>query len=263
MLASALCAGRAACGRVAPLAHADERSLPHRARAAAGRRPPRTTAPPSRSCSRAASRRRSSLTLLPERGAESASAADRRRQASGDWTLRYVEADERVQRVDGRPNWSYAPTSSRTCNEVPMPAAGRHASARRLAARAGCRRRPQARTAPFQRERQLVLFVAGDLRVSGLQPACELSDQMMRTGRSADRSHRRRRREAPASAGASSPSRSINMRRRSIAVRHRPPEPARSITRGRRRPHRILNGSRMADTSKSRFPTSAVTTTSR
>jgi len=96
---------------------------------------------------------------------------------SEDWRLRYVEADKRV-RV-----WAGGRLELRTdqvpdVNEVPMPAAvatrllteWMHALA--IAA-------PSGTPAPFsENETDTWVFVAGDLRASGLRPECKLGEQL-------------------------------------------------------------------------------------
>ncbi|GAB3380509.1 hypothetical protein [Lysobacter fragariae] len=115
-----------------------------------------------------------SFTLLPKTGAESGlmliPGVD-----GGDWTLRHAEADERVH------HWGASQLELRTQQapdllEVPIPAAVAtrviDTWQRALAAAA-----PSGQQAPFS-ETDTWLFVAGDLRVSGLRPDCELGELM-------------------------------------------------------------------------------------
>jgi hypothetical protein len=113
-----------------------------------------------------------SFTLLPKLGVESGVLliAD---PNGGDWTLRRAVADERVH------YWSATRLELRTTqtpdvDDASIPAAvatrlvdeWRHALS--IAA-------PEDSTAPFSEE-DTWLFVAGDLRVSGLKPTCELGE---------------------------------------------------------------------------------------
>lgn len=92
-----------------------------------------------------------------------------------DWTLRYVEADKRV-RVWVGDHLELRTDQTPDVNEVPMPApvATRlltewmHALA--VAA-------PSGTAAPFS-EKGTWVFVAGELRASGLEPDCELGKQL-------------------------------------------------------------------------------------
>jgi hypothetical protein len=111
-----------------------------------------------------------SFTLLPGAGAESGVLLIEG-QDGGDWTLRRAVAEERVH------FWGPTRLELRTAlapavDDAPIPAAvatrlveeWRHA----LMAAA-----PEGSAAPFS-EGDAWLFVAGDLRVSGLKPGCEL-----------------------------------------------------------------------------------------
>lgn len=92
-----------------------------------------------------------------------------------DWTLRYVEADKRV-RVWVGDHLELRTQQTPEVNEVPMPAAvatrllteWMHALA--VAA-------PSGTPAPYS-EKDTWVFVAGDLRASGLEPECELGKQL-------------------------------------------------------------------------------------
>ncbi|HEY5970933.1 MAG TPA: hypothetical protein VIT22_03000 [Pseudoxanthomonas sp.] len=94
---------------------------------------------------------------------------------AADWTLRYVEADQRV-RVWVADHLELRTNQVPDVNEVPMPApvATRlltewmHALA--VAA-------PSGTPAPFS-EKDTWVFVAGDLRASGLEPGCKLGEQL-------------------------------------------------------------------------------------
>lgn len=116
-----------------------------------------------------------SLTRLPARSAESALQLIAG-EGEGDWMLRYVEADERIQ------VWTGGRKELRTDQQpdvaaVPMPAA----LARRVV---GQWRRvmdaqvPKDRVAEFHDD-EVLLFVVDGARVSGLQPACGPIAQMM------------------------------------------------------------------------------------
>ncbi|RDZ26275.1 hypothetical protein [Lysobacter silvisoli] len=117
-----------------------------------------------------------SLTTLPRYSAESGLVLIPG-EGEGDWRLRYAEAEDRVaswsggalrMRVDQEPD----------VNEVPMPAA----LARRLVAdwqRALAASVPADRAAGFH-DADTLLFVAGDLRVSGLRPDCGAGELLMR-----------------------------------------------------------------------------------
>lgn len=116
-----------------------------------------------------------SLTRLPARSAESALQLIAG-EGEGDWTLRYVEADERVQvwtggrrelRIDQQPDVA----------AVPMPAA----LARRVVAhwrRVMDAQVPKDRVAEFHDD-EVLLFLVDGVRVSGLQPECGPIAQMM------------------------------------------------------------------------------------
>lgn len=115
-----------------------------------------------------------SFTLLPKVGVESGllliPAVEGR-----DWTLRRAVADERVH------YWSATKLELRTNQEpelddVPIPAevAMRFVEEWRRALSAAA---PEGVAAPFS-EKDTWLFVAGDLRVSGLEPTCELGELM-------------------------------------------------------------------------------------
>lgn len=115
-----------------------------------------------------------SFTLLPGTGRESGLLLVPS-QRGGDWMLRYAEADERVH------YWGPTRLELRTqqtpeFHDVPIPArvAARLVDDwhRALAAAA-----PEDSTAPFG-DTDTWLFVAGDLRVSGLRPECELGEQL-------------------------------------------------------------------------------------
>jgi hypothetical protein len=118
---------------------------------------------------------RFSLTRLPARSAESALQLIAG-EGEGDWTLRYVEADERVQ------VWNGGRKELRTNQQpdvaaVPMPAA----LARRVVAhwqRVMDAQVPQDRVAEFH-DGEVLLFVVNGVRISGLQPACGPIAQMM------------------------------------------------------------------------------------
>lgn len=115
-----------------------------------------------------------SFTLLPKTGAESGvllipAVEDR------DWTLRRAVADERVH------YWSASKLELRTnqepeLNDAPIPAAVATRFVREWR-RALSIAAPQGSAAPFS-EKDTWLFVAGDLRVSGLAPSCELGELM-------------------------------------------------------------------------------------
>ena len=113
-----------------------------------------------------------SFTLLPRNGAESGLVLIAS-QNGGDWNLRRAVASERVH------YWGATQLELRTgqtpdIQEVPMPAA----IATRLVAEwqhALATAAPEGSTAPFS-EDDAWLFVAGDLRVSGLRPECELGE---------------------------------------------------------------------------------------
>lgn len=116
------------------------------------------------------------FTLLPKVGAESGVLLIPG-AGEDDWTLRYAEADERVH------HWGATELELRTqqapdLNEVPMPAdiAKRLVAAWQSALAAAA---PEGSQAPFS-EGDTWLFVAGDLRVSGLKPTCELGEQLRR-----------------------------------------------------------------------------------
>lgn len=115
-----------------------------------------------------------SLTRLPARSVESGVQLFAG-EGEGDWTLRYTQADERVE------VWSGGRRELRIAQQpevvaVPMPAA----LARRVVAdwqRTLGSQVPKDRSAEFH-EGEVLLFVVGDpatgtaLRVSGLQPGC-------------------------------------------------------------------------------------------
>jgi hypothetical protein len=116
-----------------------------------------------------------SMTRLPARSVESAvqlfaTAGD------GDWTLRYSQADERVQVwADGKRELRVGQQPD--VQQVPMPAA----LARRLVSdwqRALSTQVPADRAAQFH-DNEVLLFVVDDLRVSGLQPGCGPAAQLM------------------------------------------------------------------------------------
>ncbi|GAB3369328.1 hypothetical protein GCM10027431_16090 [Lysobacter rhizosphaerae] len=111
-----------------------------------------------------------SFTLLPKLGVESGVllVAD---PNGGDWLLRRAVADERVHAWEGD-RLVLRTTRAPEFTEAPIPAA----IATRLVAdwrRALSLAVPEGVTAPFS-EGDTWLFVAGDLRVSGLRPDCEL-----------------------------------------------------------------------------------------
>lgn len=116
-----------------------------------------------------------SLTRLPARSAESALQLIAG-EGEGDWTLRYVEADERVQ------VWTGGRRELRTDQQpdvaaVPMPAA----LARRVVAhwqRVMDAQVPKDRAAEFHDD-EVLLFLVDGVRVSGLQPECGPIAQMM------------------------------------------------------------------------------------
>lgn len=116
-----------------------------------------------------------SLTRLPARSAESALQLIAG-EGEGDWTLRYVEADERVQ------VWTGERRELRTNQQpdvaaVPMPAA----LARRVVTqwqRVMDAQVPKDRVAEFHDD-EVLLFVVDGVRISGLQPACGPIAQMM------------------------------------------------------------------------------------
>ena len=115
-----------------------------------------------------------SFTLLPKTGAESGLLliADPK---GGDWNLRYSVAGERVHYWGGS-QLEFRTAQTPDIQEVPMPAA----VASRLVEdwrRALAVAAPEGSTAPFS-ENDSWLFVAGDLRVSGLRPECELGEQL-------------------------------------------------------------------------------------
>jgi hypothetical protein len=92
-----------------------------------------------------------------------------------DWTLRYVEADERV-RVWASGRLELRTDQTPDVNQVPMPAsvATRLLSEWMHALAAAA---PSGTPAPFS-EKDTWVFVAGDLRASGLRPDCELGEQL-------------------------------------------------------------------------------------
>ena len=113
-----------------------------------------------------------SFTLLPKTGVESGLLliADPR---GGDWTLRRAVADERVH------YWSASRLELRTAQTpgkddalIPAAVATRLVEEWRHALSIAA---PEGSTAPFSEE-DTWLFVAGDLRVSGLKPTCELGE---------------------------------------------------------------------------------------
>jgi hypothetical protein len=111
-----------------------------------------------------------SLTVLPKLGAESGVllVAD---PNGGDWLLRRAVADERVHVWEGG-KLVLRTAQAPEFNEAPIPAA----VATRLVEdwrRALSTAAPEGSTAPFSEE-DTWLFVAGDLRVSGMKPTCEL-----------------------------------------------------------------------------------------
>ncbi len=116
-----------------------------------------------------------SFTRLPARSIESGLQL-LAGEGEGDWTLRYTVADERVE------VWTSGRRELRVGQQpevvaVPMPAA----LARRLVIdwqRALSRQVPAERVAEFH-EGEVLLFVVDGLRVSGLQPACGPSAQLM------------------------------------------------------------------------------------
>lgn len=115
-----------------------------------------------------------SFTLLPSSGVESGvlliPAVEGR-----DWTLRRAVADERVH------FWSATKLELRTNQEpdlndaaIPAAVASRFVEAWRRALSVAA---PEGSQAPFS-EKDTWLFVAGDLRVSGLAPSCDLGELM-------------------------------------------------------------------------------------
>ena len=116
-----------------------------------------------------------SFTLLPKAGVESGLLLIPNKNPSDDWTLRYGEADERVH-YWGPTKLELRTEQTPSFNEVPIPAD----VATRLVAdwhRALATAAPKGSTAPFS-EDDTWLFVAGDLRVSGLKPGCDLGEQL-------------------------------------------------------------------------------------
>lgn len=115
-----------------------------------------------------------SFTLLPRTGRESGLLLVPNKNG-GDWMLRYAEADERVH------YWGPTRLELRTqqtpeFHDVPIPAR----VATRLVEdwrRALAVAAPADSAAPFD-EADTWLFVAGDLRVSGLRPECELGEHL-------------------------------------------------------------------------------------
>jgi hypothetical protein len=113
-----------------------------------------------------------SFTLLPKAGAESGvlliPGAD-----GGDWTLRHAVADQRVH-FWGPTQLELRTAQTPATDDAAMPAAvatrlvDEWRQALSLAA-------PEGSAAPFS-EGDAWLFVAGDLRVSGLKPNCELGE---------------------------------------------------------------------------------------
>jgi hypothetical protein len=93
----------------------------------------------------------------------------------GDWTLRHAQAEERVRA------WADGQLQLRTreapeTQDAPIPAAVATrllAEWRALLAAAA----PEGSAAPFS-ERDAWTFLAGDLRVSGLEPGCELGEML-------------------------------------------------------------------------------------
>jgi len=115
-----------------------------------------------------------SFTLLPKVGAESGVLLIPGAKG-GDWTLRRAVADERVH------FWSATKLELRTNQEpeldevlIPAAVATRFVEDWRRALSAVA---PEGSAAPFS-EKDTWLFVAGDLRVSGLEPSCELGELM-------------------------------------------------------------------------------------
>ena len=115
-----------------------------------------------------------SFTLLPKMGAESGVLLIANPDG-GDWTLRRAVADQRVH------YWSAAKLELRTQQEpeideasIPAEVAARFIEDWRTALSTAV---PDGSTAPFS-EGDTWLFVAGDLRVSGLEPTCELGKFM-------------------------------------------------------------------------------------
>lgn len=116
-----------------------------------------------------------SLTRLPLRSVETGVQLIAG-EGEGDWTLRYTQADERIQ------VWSGGKRELRIGQQpevlqVPMPAA----LARRMVAdwqRALSTQVPKDRIAQFHDD-EVLLFVVDGLRVSGLQPGCGPASQLM------------------------------------------------------------------------------------
>ena len=115
-----------------------------------------------------------SFTLLPKMGAESGVLLIANPDG-GDWTLRHAVADQRVH------YWSATRLELRTeqtpdVDEARIPAevATRFIEDWRKVLSTAA---PEGSTAPFS-EGDTWLFVAGDLRVSGLEPTCELGKLM-------------------------------------------------------------------------------------
>jgi hypothetical protein len=115
-----------------------------------------------------------SLTRLPAHSAESALQLVAG-EGEGDWTLRYVEADERIQVWTGN-HREMRIEQQPAVAAVPMPAP----LARRVVTdwqRALDTQVPQDRAAEFH-DGEVLLFVVEGMRVSGLQPACGPTAQM-------------------------------------------------------------------------------------
>lgn len=116
-----------------------------------------------------------SLTRLPARAVETGLQLIAG-EGEGDWTLRYTQADERVE------VWNAGKRELRVGQQpdviaVPMPAP----LARRVVAdwqRALSVQVPADRSAEFH-EGEVLLFVVDGLRVSGLQPGCGPAAQLM------------------------------------------------------------------------------------
>jgi hypothetical protein len=113
-----------------------------------------------------------SVTVLPRTGAERGLLL-MPAEGGADWTLRYAEAEERVHAWEGG-KLQLRTSEAPEIQDAPIPsavAARLLAEWRALLASAA----PEGSLAPFS-ETDTWLFVAGDLRVSGLEPGCELGE---------------------------------------------------------------------------------------
>jgi len=93
----------------------------------------------------------------------------------GDWTLRYARADERV-RVWQDGKLQLRTSEAPDTQDVPIPAgvATRLLEEWRSVLASAA---PEGSAAPFS-EKDAWTFLAGDLRVSGLEPGCDLGERM-------------------------------------------------------------------------------------